>query len=119
MVAVGLDLMATCCDFAGVAAPPHCLGVSLREAAEGGPSHPPTRSHVYGENGGEWGRSDMLVTERWKLVQYDGGADAEQLFDLKEDPGETHNHVGGNELVLAELREALDMERAAHTALVL
>jgi choline-sulfatase len=121
LVATGLDLLATCCDYAGVTPPPHCRGLSLRAAAEAGPAAPPTRRQVYAENGGEWGRSEMLVTEDWKLVQYSGGLNAEQLYDLRSDPGETRNHaeVAGNGVVLGRLRAALDAERATHAALVL
>ena len=40
LVSTGLDLMATCCDYAGVAQPVHCLGLSLRDAAEAGEALP-------------------------------------------------------------------------------
>jgi choline-sulfatase len=46
LVSTGLDLTATCCDYAGLPTPPHCLGISLRQVAED-PSHPSTRNHVY------------------------------------------------------------------------
>ena len=63
----------------------------------------------------------MLVTQDWKLVQYSGGENAEQLYNLRTDPGETRNHakVAGNGAVLRRLRTALDAERATHAALVL
>ena len=121
LVSTGLDLLVTCCDYASVTPPPHCRGLSLRTVAEAGPAASPTRRQVYAENGGKWGRSEMLVTQDWKLVQYSGGANAEQLYDLRKDPGETRNHakVAGNGAVLRRLRTALDAERATHAALVL
>jgi arylsulfatase A-like enzyme len=63
----------------------------------------------------------MLVTEQYKLVQYSGGEHAEQLYDLREDPGETRNHarLAENKPVLEQLRVALDAERAVHGSLVL
>ncbi|MBN8527355.1 MAG: sulfatase-like hydrolase/transferase [Planctomycetes bacterium] len=114
LVATGLDLMATCCDYAGAAQPAHCRGLSQRFAAEGGT---PVRGAVYGENA----ISRMVATRRWKYVRYDGGAHAEQLYDLERDPGETRNHAGdpANAAVLADLRLLLDAEIAAHAALAI
>lgn len=114
LVATGLDLLATCCDYAGAALPAHCRGVSQRATAEGGAA---VRGAAYGENA----VSRMLATRRWKYVRYDGGANAEQLYDLEGDPGETCNHAGdpANAAVLADLRARLDAEMAAHAALAI
>jgi arylsulfatase A-like enzyme len=111
LVATGLDLMATCCDYAGVPLPVHCRGVSQRLPAEGGTV---VRDAAYGENA----VSRMMATRRWKYVRYDGGANAEQLYDLELDPGETRNHAGmaANAAVLDGLRMRLDAEMAAHAA---
>eukprot|EP01050_Picozoa_sp_SAG11_P017707 SAG11_NODE_2582_length_3196_cov_3.337100_1_plen_490_part_00 len=113
LVSTGLDLMATCCDFAGVPQPAHCLGVSQRAAAEGAASH--GRDCVYAENQ----VSFMVADRRFKYVLYDHGADREQLYDREVDPGETRNHAADNNAVLERMRDALARERAAHAAVAL
>ncbi|MEK7413330.1 MAG: sulfatase-like hydrolase/transferase, partial [Planctomycetota bacterium] len=116
LVAHGLDLMATCCDYAGADLPAHCLGVSQRAVAEGS-SQTKRRTHVYGENA----VSRMIVERTWKYVRYNSGANAEQLYDLANDPGETRNHASNpvNAAVLQRLRLALAAEIAAHEGLAL
>lgn len=116
LVATGLDLMATCCDYAGVAVPAVCKGQSLRGIAEGA-AGATVRTQVYGENI----ISRMVVTKDWKYVRYDGGANAEQLYDLQKDPGETRNHAGiaANAGILTDLRTRLDQEMAMHAAIAL
>ena len=108
--------MATCLDYACVPLPAHCLGISARGAAEQ-TAGAPVRSHAYGENR----VSRMIVNDTWKYVRYTEGANAEQLYDLTNDPGETRNHAGdpANAAVLAALRARLDEEIAAHAALAL
>jgi len=112
LVATGLDLLATCCDAAGVAVPAICRGQSLLPVLDG-----PTagRTHVYAENI----VSRMVVTAAWKYVRYDGGAHAEQLYDLVNDPGETRNHAADprHAGTLDNLRVLLQAEQAAHAAL--
>jgi len=116
LVATGLDLMATCCDYAGVEMPAHCRGQSQRSVAEAQPQAV-RRTQAYGENV----VSHMLATRDWKYVRYDGGAHAEQLYDLVRDPGETRNAAGdpAHAGVLADLRARLDAEMAEHAALAL
>ena len=116
VVATGLDLLATCCDYAGVPQPAACLGLSQRAAAEG-LSDASLRDAAYGENL----VSRMIVTQAWKYVRYDEGAHAEQLYDLVRDPGETRNHAGDSvhAEILVELRRRLDAEMAAHAAVAL
>jgi arylsulfatase A-like enzyme len=69
LVSVGLDLMATCCDYAGLPQPAHCLGLSLRSAAEGGSggSSHVARDYVYCENQVSY----MVADASWKYVLYD------------------------------------------------
>lgn len=114
LVATGLDLMATCCDYAGLMLPAHCRGISQRPAAELGT---PVRDAVYGENA----ISHMMATRRWKYVRYDSGLHAEQLYDLVRDPGETRNHAGEQEnaTILERMRLRLDSEITAHAALAI
>ena len=122
MVATGLDLMATLCDYAELPTPPHCPGGrSVRPAAEAGAEAgadaSAVRRHVYAESAA----SVMVVEREWKLVQYDHGAHAEQLYDLVHDPGECHNHALDpcNATVLERLRRKLREEQAFHRALAL
>ena len=68
LVATGLDLLATCCSYAGVEVPAPCRGFSVQAAAEGR-SGAVVRDAVYGENL----ISRMLVTARHKYVRYDRG----------------------------------------------
>ena len=116
MVSTGLDLLATCCDYADAPRPEVCLGISQRGAAEATPGAT-MRGASYGENL----VSRMIVTPAWKYVRYDDGANAEQLYDLVKDPGETRNHAGepANAEVLADLRRRLDAEMAVHAAVAL
>ena len=111
LVATGLDLMATCCDYAGAALPGHCRGVSQRGVAENR-SEASQRGQAFGENL----VSCMLVEQSWKYVRYDSGAHAEQLYDLYTDPGESRNHAhdAANVGVLARLSQDLDDEITAH-----
>ena len=116
LVATGLDLLPTCCSYAGVEVPAPCRGFSLQAAAEGR-SGAEVRDAVYGENL----ISRMLVTARHKYVRYDRGRNAEQLYDLVTDPGETRNHItdGACSAALAGLSARLDVEQALHAGLAL
>jgi choline-sulfatase len=86
LVSVGLDLIPTLCDYAGIAPPPGLHGRSVRPLAEGRDA-PGWRDQVVVES--RAGR--MLRTDRFKYVVYESGAHREQLIDLAEDPGEMHN----------------------------
>ena len=86
LVNIGLDIVPTCCDFAGVDAPAGLLGVSQRGAAESRPDAP-THPFVVSENGN--GR--MLKTKQWKYTVYRAGTNRESLVDLEGDPGEMKN----------------------------
>ncbi len=115
MVATGLDLMATCCDYAGAAMPSHCLGVSQRPAAEGRAG--PVRTLCYGENA----VSRMVVTSRWKYVRYDHGQNAEQLYDLANDPREQRNHAHdpAHRATFENMQLQLQSEMAQHQAVAI
>ena len=88
LVSNGLDLLPTFCDYAGIDPPEELKGMSIRALAEG---RPPAswRTSLPIEN--ECGR--MAVTQRYKYMLYDEGANREQLIDLCEDPGEMRNAV--------------------------
>ncbi len=92
-LASGLDLYPTLCDYAGVAPPFACPGLSLRPAVESGvPDR--WRDHLVAETrfGREQGTDGRLVrTDRFKYVVYETGRHREQLYDLTADPGEMVN----------------------------
>jgi arylsulfatase A-like enzyme len=85
-VSVGLDLIPTLCDFAGIEPPPDLRGRSVRPLAEGRQVDS-WRDEVVVES--QAGR--MLRTDRFKYVVYESGAHREQLMDLRADPGEMVN----------------------------
>lgn len=96
LISNGLDLLPTLCDYAGIDIPKGRPGRSVRLLAEG----------KSGNNGREFvavesqnGR--MVRTDRFKYCIYDSGSHAEQLTDLKNDPGEMKN--------LAEAEEYKDV----------
>jgi arylsulfatase A-like enzyme len=80
LVNIGLDILPTFCDYAGIKAPGHLLGHSLKK-----PSN--NRSFVASEN--DWTR--MIRTERYKYCAYKTGENRESLVDLEKDPGEMIN----------------------------
>ncbi len=79
---VGLDLIPTLCDFAGIEKPNHLLGRSVRPIAEG-KTVSSWRSCLAVE-GTAW---RMIRTARYKYVVYEEGQRREQLIDLEKDPG--------------------------------
>ena len=105
LICNGLDLIPTLCDYAGVEPPDGLEGVSLKELAEG-TTPKDWRSHVRVES--EFG--EMIVTERFKYMVYDEGANREQLIDLDKDPWETRNAANDPENieVLAYHRELFE-----------
>ena len=81
----GLDMAPTLCDYAGIEAPPHQRGRSIRPLVEG--------------KAGDWREfvvSEMHITGRmvrtpeYKFVAYKG-EDVYQLFDMRSDPWEMSN----------------------------
>ena len=96
LVSNGLDIYLTLCDYAGVDRPEHLMGLSLRSLAERG-EDPQWRDHVavetyFGPNIGGLGTSGRMIrTDRYKYAAYSWGQNREQLFDLREDPGEMVN----------------------------
>jgi len=85
-----LDVLATLCDFAGIAAPASNEGLSFRPVLEGKQSV--VRDVVYGVyNGGTKPGMRSVKQGDWKLVKFDvlGGTVREtQLFNLRENPHE-------------------------------
>ena len=96
LISTGLDLFPTFCDYAGIEPPTGLTGASLRPLLEGRPVE--WRDEVvsecdlylrFGQSGGVYGR--MLRTARYKYIVYSAGKLREQLFDMKNDPGEMNN----------------------------
>lgn len=83
-----LDFAPTICDLAGVPPMPKMRGRSLRPLVEG--EAPEWRDHVVSECG-ENGR--MVRTMDYKYITYYGDTTV-QLFDMRDDPGETRNLAG-------------------------
>ena len=112
-----VDIVPTVLDYVGVAAPGNVQGRSLRALIEGKTEAHRERVFIeYSEN-----EEGYVVTERWKLI-YGTGARARedgyetgkpspgrmvQLYDLKEDPGETRDIAGREPKVVEELVAAL------------
>ena len=105
----GLDVMNTFCDYAGLQAPPHAHGHSLRPLLE--KKNVQWREFVASEFrvGGR-----VIRTDRYKYVHFRGDP-VEQLFDMKDDPWETKNLYQETKLagVLADHRKLLE-EWTAH-----
>ncbi len=85
LVSVGLDILPTLCDYAGVEAPEGLPGRSLRPLLGGGDVD--WREHLVVESD----HARMLRTDRYKYVVYNSGKHRERLTDLWKDPGETVN----------------------------
>ena len=86
---IGMDLMPTFLDYAGVAAPTSLRGKSLRPLVEGKPFA--DREYVAAESFDPEAR--LIRTSRYKYVRYALGENREQLFDLENDPHELKNLI--------------------------
>lgn len=85
-----LDVLATLCDFAGIAAPATNEGLSFRPVLEG--KKPAVRDVLFGAyNGGTKPGMRCVKQGDWKLVKFDvldGTVRETQLFNLRENPDE-------------------------------
>lgn len=88
LVSNGLDLVPTIADYAGIDARNVLPGRSLRPLVSG-----ETAVDWRDQLRIEFEEGQALVTPRYKLVRYRDGENAEQLYDLETDPGETVNAV--------------------------
>jgi len=82
----GLDILPTICDYTGIRTPKNIRGRSLRRILEGRSGR--THEFVISEVSSNSGR--MVRTDQYKYVVYKDDS-PEQLFDMKDDPGETRN----------------------------
>ncbi|MCX7015001.1 MAG: sulfatase-like hydrolase/transferase [Candidatus Sumerlaeota bacterium] len=99
----GTDIMPTICDYAGVKPPKGVVGRSVKPLIDG--TSPEWREFVVSEVV-VIGR--MVRTPDYKYVVYKGDP-LEQLFDMKNDPGETKNVAGDSQFasVLEDHRKRL------------
>ncbi len=85
-----LDVLATLCDLAGIAAPKTSEGISFRSVLTG--ERDTVRDVLYGAYGGGTKPGMRCVRHGdWKLIKYDGrgrGIRETQLFNLAENPNE-------------------------------
>jgi arylsulfatase A-like enzyme len=110
----GLDFAATCADYAGADTPAVAAlhGRSLRPLIEGTAAPESWREHLVvpidlsPERPDETGRA-VMSADGWKYHVYSGGDQAEALYDLNSDPGETRNRIAGEPAIRAQLRAAL------------
>jgi len=86
LVSVGLDLIPTLCDYAGVEPPAELPGRSVRALAEGREVDDWPDQVVVETRAGR-----MIRTDRFKYIVYQDGEHREQLIDLEQDPGEMTN----------------------------
>jgi choline-sulfatase len=99
----GIDLIPTLLDFAGIPQPTVLPGRSLKEEAVKN-GNIKNRPYIVVENRMTQGgavdgqkpvlNGRMVRSERYKYCLYDLGEKREELFDLKNDPGETINLAG-------------------------
>ena len=104
LVSIGLDLLPTVCDYAGIALPANLKGRSLRPLVEGRHVNDWREALVIQSRHGR-----AIVTNRYKYAIYASGTDPEQLIDLQADPGEMANLARdpGSRAVLDEHRDLL------------
>lgn len=115
LVNTGIDIFPTVCDLTGASVPPGLNGISLKPEAFGGKRRAAERDFIVSET--EFALNDRtlgirgrtVITDRYKYIIYDKGRLKEQLFDLRQDPGEMSNLVSDNAHrgVLARLRSQL------------
>ena len=122
LVSLGLDLIPTICDFAGIEPPAGLEGLSLRGLAEG--REPASwRDQLAVEtyldlglgSGGVQSMARAMRTQRFKYSVYAMGRHREQLVDLEADPGEMVNlalDAGYREVLSDHRRRLLEHCRA-------
>ncbi len=100
----GVDIISTMCDYAGIPAPPHARGLSLRPLLER--KNTEWREFVAAEVQ-VVGR--VIRTPQYKYVRYKDDP-VEQLFDMEADPGETQNLYADSRYasVIADHRKLLN-----------
>ena len=109
-----LDIAPTLLDFAGVSAPASYAGASFKPQLQGSTPARPWRSALLYEYFWEYNYPQTpttfaLRTDHYKLIQYHGVWDTEELYDLKADPRENRNLIAEPALQtqIARMRQEL------------
>lgn len=106
LVSNGLDLIPTICDYAGIVHPENDLeGMSLRPLAAGTePENWRKALKVESETG------NAIISGDYKYALYFEGRNREQLYDLRNDPGEMRNFVNDRDKhqVVRDIREEFE-----------
>ena len=109
----GMDIMPTLCDFAGIKPPENMRGRSMRSILEGATTK--GNEYIVTEVSSNTGR--MVRTNNYKYITYRNDT-IEQLFDMKNDPGETRNLAANarysstlaeHQILLREFESKLDV----------
>lgn len=112
LISNGVDFYATICDWTGAKMPAGAAGKSFRPIAEAGNPQAPHQDYIITETRFDASKTRgwMVRTERYKYVLYDKGRHREQLFDMKNDRGETRNLMMENayEQVAQQHRDILE-----------
>lgn len=99
-----VDLMPTLLDFAGLPSPDDLHGESLRPLLEVGPAGSDGAPRIAVSNGAP---GTAIREGRWKLLKRSGADLPLELYDLKDDPGETRNVADGHPIVTRYLLETV------------
>ena len=102
LVSMGLDILPTLVDYAGIKAPVELTGYSLRPWADLGHGEPAKEGREYVVTEVEYGdlfpgekkvQNLLLRSPSFTYLCYGSGKNPEQLFDVQVDPGQTANLV--------------------------
>lgn len=105
----GIDIMPTLCDFAGIAAPEDCRGLSLKPLLQGKKAD--WRTFISADTNFS---GQIIRTSRYKYAKYSGDS-VEMLFDMQTDPYETKNLYGDPQYteIIAQHRQLLTQWNAS------
>lgn len=105
------DFLATAAELAGVEPPAGLDSISLAPALLGRASEQRRHDFLYWEYHGGSPSQAALLDGRWKAIRTGGRAAPLELFDLREDVGETNNVAASHPEVLAKLEAYLNTAR--------
>ncbi len=117
-----IDIAPTILGLAGIPTPASMDGASLEpllKDKDAGFRESTLLIKNWAWTGGDISRALGVVTKRWKYIYYpwfnDKVQPAEELFDMQQDPGETHNLAGEADMqeILQSLRDLYDSHLAA------
>ncbi|HTO04155.1 MAG TPA: arylsulfatase [Opitutus sp.] len=102
------DLLPTCAELAGVESLRDSDGVSLVPAYRGAPEAAQAREHLYWELYEPAFQQAVLLEGRWKALRGQPGKAAVELYDLANDPGETHDVSEANPALVERCLRLMD-----------